>query len=280
MQPEQQSYYLHKACCLASSFHRTSPQNSTVELLKTLQGAPLSAIYRLLVLSIMAKFKSISIASVVISSLSSSVNAWIDSNIGVNLSYPPLENYGNSITNGQVLPNSTTDITGWPCHSWPLPASNPVLRVPFFTSGRVTFALKNDTVGSQQGFDYSVYPYIGEIGFGNGTYTVPSLGKANGMQEGYYFDGATGYSSLQDKTECFQWDMPKAVTRALGLDKPLTAADLVGMEATIGVRIVSAGPAKTTVDTLYVPNAVEEMYQVRIIPLLLCSREIRVWSVC
>lgn len=121
--------------------------------------------------------------------------------------------------------------------------------------------MTNDSVGSLKNYEFIGTTYIGEISRGDGTYTTTIPDASGGLNLGYYWSDDYVWRNFESGPDCSEpVHVVPVVSEALG--KGLTAEDLVGMNATIGMRIVLFGP---TPDSPYVDFAdynYEEMYQV------------------
>jgi len=183
-------------------------------------------------------------------------HAWQFSTTNVDLSSPPPINIGDSVVNGKPLVNYTTDITGWPCYNYPVPANVP--RTPFpISGGKLSFTLTNNSVGSLWDYQYIGDIYLGQISLGDGTYSIASQDPTNIGFEYVDTDVWDDFSTGPDCSDTI--DVMGAISRALGED--VTAASVVGMNATFGMRIVLFGPNPLVTDMVLDDDNVEEMYQ-------------------
>jgi hypothetical protein len=190
------------------------------------------------------------------------INAWTFSTTNVNLVYPPPLNSGYQVENGtKVAGNSDSS---WPCIDVPVAENVSIARVPFpISGGRIAYAFTNTSVGSLKDYQYEAWGYLGEVSLGNGTYTTIGL-PGSGMNWGYQSADIEVFDDFSTGPGCSDpWDMLGLVTYVLGEgDGELTAADLVGMNATIGVRIVLFGPNTRVTDMILDDFNQEEIYQV------------------
>jgi hypothetical protein len=190
----------------------------------------------------------------------STSNAWQYSTTNVDLSSPPPINIGDSVVNGQVLANYSTGNTAWPCYNYPVPQD--VIRTPFPVSGgRFSFTLTNNTVGSLHDHEYIGDIYIGQISLGDGTYSTASQAEG-GMNTGYWGADVYVWKDFSSGPDCSEpVDVVGVIGNALNKND-LTATNVVGMNATVGMRIVLFGPNPNLLYLDLEDYNVEEMYQV------------------
>jgi hypothetical protein len=110
------------------------------------------------------------------------------------------------------------------------------------------------------------------VSLGNGTYTTIGL-PGSGMNWGYQSADIEVFDDFSTGPGCSDpFDMLELVTDVLGKsDGELTVADLVGMNATIGVRIVLFGPNPRVTDMILDDFNQEEIYQADNTPSLIGS---------
>jgi hypothetical protein len=219
---------------------------------------------------IMAKMHTI---SPLISSLAllPGITAWTFSTTNVNLVYPPPLNSGYQVENDTKVPGFSG--FSWPCIDVPVAENGSIARVPFPVSGgRIAYAFTNTSVGSLKDYQYEAWTYLGEVSLGNGTYTTIGL-QGSGMPWGYQSADIEVFDDFSTGPGCSDpWDMLELVTDVLGESEgELTAADLVGMNATIGVRIVLFGPNTRVTNMILDDFTQEEIYQVGRILFLITS---------
>lgn len=188
-------------------------------------------------------------------------HAWKFSTTNVDLSSPPPINIGDSVVNGIPLANYSTNITGWPCYNYPVPANVPRTPFPIF-GGKLSFTLTNTSVGSLWDYQFIGDIYLGQISLGDGTYSTTSLDPSSDMNTGYEHVDTDVWDDFFTEPDCSgNIDVVGAISSALGKD--VTAASVVGMNATFGMRIVLFGPNPLVTDMVLDDHNVEEMYQVR-----------------
>jgi hypothetical protein len=178
--------------------------------------------------------------------------SWTFSTTNLNLAYPPPGNSGYAVENGkQVGPDVL-----FPCGAVPVDPSQS--RFPFpISSGAFTYSLANTSVGSLKDYAYYVMVYLGQISLGNGTYSSSQAGINAGFSYAdteVWKDFATGCQYSSD------FDAVPLVNQALGTQ--FEVGDLVGMNATWGVRIVLFAPNPLVTYQVLDDINQEEMYQV------------------
>jgi len=202
-----------------------------------------------------------------LSSFSTS-NAWLFSTTDVNLLSPPPINSGEGLINGKPQPQYS-DGTAWPCHGIPVP--NDVFRTPFpIRGGRFGWTLTNNTVGSLWDYQYLADTYFGDFSLDNGSYTIAS--NANSGNSGYGWIDNYPFGDFATGPDCTDpVNVVEVVSGAFGKNDELEwlkEGDIVGMNATVGVRIVLSGPNPLITQALVDDETIEVMYQVRYIVLL------------
>ncbi|KAE9368205.1 hypothetical protein N431DRAFT_560703 [Stipitochalara longipes BDJ] len=191
----------------------------------------------------------------------STSNAWVFSTTNVDLSSPPPIDSGDTVINSIPQPDYTTGIA-WPCYHVPVPDN--VVRTPFpIRGGRFSWTLTNNTVGSLWNYQYLADTYFGDFSLGNGSYSTPS--NSNGGNSGYGWVENYEFDDFSTGPYCSDpVDVVEVVSQAFGKYEEveyLTARDIVGMNATVGVRIVLFGPNPLVTDTILDDENIEEMYQ-------------------
>lgn len=190
----------------------------------------------------------------------STSNAWLYSTTNVDLSSPPPITVGDEVVDGQKVPNYNT--SPWPCADYPVPGN--VTRTPFpIFGGRFSFSLTNNSVGSLPNFQYEGDAYFGQVSLGDGTYSGASNNDDGGNSGFGYIDTYT-WSDFSTSQDCsWEVEVVRVISEALGKDvDELTVADVVGLNATVGMRIVLFGPNPLVTDQGTANNAIEQMYQV------------------
>ena len=190
------------------------------------------------------------------------LQAWKFSTTSVHLSSPPPLNSGDAALNGTPLENYTTSVTSWPCYNYPVP--DDVFRTPFpVRGGRLSFILTNNTVGSLSDYQFIGDMYLGQISLGNGSYSTAAMNKNSGEIEGYWFIDTYVWDDFSSGPDCSDpVDVWEAISNALG-EPGISTADLVGLNATFGMRIDLFGPNPLVTQMVDDDRNVEEMYQVR-----------------
>jgi hypothetical protein len=191
----------------------------------------------------------------------STSNAWLFSTTNVNLLSPPPIYSGEAVIAGKQQVNYTTS-SSWPCYDIPVP--NDVVRTPFpVRGGRLSWTLTNNTAGSLSDYQYVADAYFGELSLGNGSYSTAS--EAPGGNSGFGYIDTYVFDDFATGPDCTDLvNVVEVVSAAFGDSEEvewLTVRDIVGMNATVGVRIVLFGPDSLSTDLLVEDANVEEMYQ-------------------
>ena len=195
------------------------------------------------------------------------IHAWLFSTTNVNLAYPPPRNSGYQVENNTKAAGYSDSV--WPCIDVPVSANRSIARVPFpISGGRISYALTNTSVGSLKDSQYIANSYLGEVSLGDGTYSTIAPPHSAGLNWGYQSADVQVFDDFSTGPTCSNpWNVLGLVTDALGKsDGELTAEDLVGMNATIGVRIVLFAP-NPNYPMLVNDWTQEEIYQVGHIPV-------------
>ena len=127
--------------------------------------------------------------------------------------------------------------------------------------GAFTYTFANTSIGSLADYEYDIKSYIGQISLGDGTYTAASQASSNNENTGFTYLDTQVWNDFSSGLDCSQkFNYTAFVGEALGKD--VTEKDLVGLNATFGLRIVLFGEDPKYPNVGVQDYNQEEMYQV------------------
>lgn len=165
---------------------------------------------------------------------------------GVDIAWPPLTKEGYlTIDSKKVDDRATPD---FPCAYEPLTGDEPRVIFPV-TGGQLQWNLTNST-GGFAGYQFMISIYIGQI----------STGKSEYHNESAYLTEDV-WDDFPTRLECGGETINATTLINNALNTDYNDADIVGMNATFGMRSVLFGPPGYHYPSTTVFN-IEEMYQV------------------